>query len=401
MKTNSSPLSILMLSASFHPYIGGAEKQALELSQALMEKGLQVTVLTRRLPRTARRESVGGVAVRRLSAPASRHGLPSWLQAINSIGFMAACAAYLFRHRRRYDVIHVNLGGSPAVAAAWMGRRLGKGVVVKLGGGRGVGELTFAHKSFLGRLKLAAFRRLRPRFLAVTRDMMQELADVGLADCPVHFLPNGINTRTYRPPMLKEKIAARQKMGWGPEPAFLYVGRLSAEKRLAEFMEDWASAVGQAGLPAQFHMVGSGPEESRLKEKIRSLGLEGRASVRAATSDILPYYHAADIFVLPSVSEGLSNALLESMACGLTVLASRVGGAKENLREGHTGLLFDPADRGEAVEKILLALRRPDLAARLGNNARKFAAMEFSMDKIAGEVIKIYESERGSDRVGK
>jgi glycosyltransferase involved in cell wall biosynthesis len=84
-------------------------------------------------------------------------------------------------------------------------------------------------------------------------------------------------------------------------------------------------------------------------------------------------YAAADVFVLPSLSEGLSNSLLEAMASGLAVAASRVGGAAELLEAGESGLLFDPGDSAGLERELRALLREPTLAASLGAKARAVA----------------------------
>jgi glycosyltransferase involved in cell wall biosynthesis len=101
-------------------------------------------------------------------------------------------------------------------------------------------------------------------------------------------------------------------------------------------------------------------------------------------------YAAADVFVLPSVSEGLSNALLEAMASGLAVLGSRVGGTAETVRPDVTGLLFGPQDGVELRRGIARFLSEPELGRRLGASARAQAVAEFAIDRVADEYKKMY-----------
>ena len=103
-------------------------------------------------------------------------------------------------------------------------------------------------------------------------------------------------------------------------------------------------------------------------------------------------YAAADVFVLPSVSEGLSNALLEAMSSGLAVLGSRVGGTAEAVEEGRTGLLFAPQDEAELAAKLKRFLDEPELAGRLGAAAREKAAAAFSLDRTAEAYERLYAS---------
>src|SRR5205823_4362045 len=125
---------VVMVSAGFWPAIGGAERQALELSRELRSRGVGVTVLTRRLGCSPAREEIHGVPVRRL--PVAGTGT------LDSLSFLFGALGWLLKHSGEYDAIHAHLAGSPAIAAALAGRWLGKPVIVKLGAGRGLGEIS-------------------------------------------------------------------------------------------------------------------------------------------------------------------------------------------------------------------------------------------------------------------
>ncbi|MDP2866439.1 MAG: glycosyltransferase family 4 protein, partial [Elusimicrobiota bacterium] len=151
----SAPVkSVLMLSQTFYPDIGGAEKQALEISRALAGRGVKVSVLTRQPGGLPAEEDLGGVRVKRLSVFGPR--------AVDSALFMIKSFFWLLLNSGEYDAVHVHLASSPAVAAVLAGRLTGRKTLVKLGGGRGVDEITLSQKSLLGRFKLAFFRAARP-----------------------------------------------------------------------------------------------------------------------------------------------------------------------------------------------------------------------------------------------
>ena len=175
---------VVMVSASFFPYIGGAEKQALELSAELRRRGLDVVIATRRLPGLAAQEEVQGVPVFRLACRGS--------DVVNAVTFMVSLANFLWRRRSTYDVIHVHLAGSPALTAVVMGKLLGKRVFVKLGGGAGIGELAVSARTLSGRLKIKALAWLKPQMLAVARELTGE-ARKYLGAVPVYVLPNGVD----------------------------------------------------------------------------------------------------------------------------------------------------------------------------------------------------------------
>lgn len=381
MSESTPVFTVMMVSAGFHPAVGGAEKQALELSVALQERGLKVRVATRRLPGLPAEEEVRGVAVRRLWCAGS--GL------LNAVTFLVSLWRHLFAQAAFYEAIHVHLAGSPALAAALAGRLLRKKVVVKLGGGRGIGELAASSRTLSGRLKLFFLRLLRPQFVAVARDLSAEAAAY-LGEVPLHVIPNGVDARRYRP-QPERKAALRAALGWPAEGlGFLYVGRLSPEKRLPPFAEAWAELVKKTGAKAFFACVGEGVEGKLVQDEAERARLSDRVFVRGAMEDVERAYAAADVFVLPSVSEGLSNALLEAMASGLAVLASRVGGTPEAVEEGRSGFLFDPGDADDMRRQLQKFLEHPALAADFGRAARAAAVERFSLDKTAERYETLY-----------
>ncbi len=381
MTPGAAPLRIVMVSAGFHPYLGGSEKQALELSVALGARGHQVSVLTRRLPGLAAQESVRGVGVRRLWR--AGNGLA------DSLTFMASLAARLWRTRGDYDAIHAHLAGSPALSAAIIGRLAGKPVVVKLGGGPGIGELAASAGTWSGRLKLRLLRGLDPLFVAVTKGLAEEAAAYGLDRRRVRVCPNGVDTVRHRPADAAAKAAARRELGWPEGMGFIYVGRLSAEKRLGDFLEAFDRAATGQDRPAFAVLVGDGPESATLRARAASLA--SRVLVTGSMPDIEKAYAAADVFILPSISEGLSNALLEAMASGLAVAASRVGGAAELLEDGVSALFFEPGHARVLEGHLRRLLGDPVLAGLLGRRAR--AAAEAC--SVTGVALRYEELYRG------
>ena len=371
------PLSLVMVSAGFWPAIGGAERQALELSAALAARGHRVTVLTRRVGALPARETVRGVAVRRLPSPGGVLDAPV---------FLAATFVWLLRHWLEWDAVHAHLAGSPALAAALAGRLLGRPVLVKLGGGRGIGELAVSSKTRLGRAKLRALGLLRPRFLAVVPDLADE-ARAFLGPVPIEILPNGVDAARFHPVDGAAKRALRAELGWsGDATVFLYTGRLSWEKRLPWFLKLWLEASGPNSLAV---LVGDGPERAAVEDV--AAHSSGRVQVLPPREDVGNVLLAADVFVLPSVSEGLSNALLEAMASGLAPLGSRVGGTAETIADGHSGLLFDRDDEAGLQAAVRRLESEAGLAARLGAAARAEVEEHYALDRVVARLETLYE----------
>ncbi|MBI4422476.1 MAG: glycosyltransferase family 4 protein [Elusimicrobia bacterium] len=378
-----APLSIVVVTANFHPYIGGSEKQALAVARELVRRGHRVVVATRSVAGAPRAETLDGVEVRRLCACGPGP--------LGTLAFLASLICFLLA--RRYDALHVNLLSSHAVPAALAGWLAGKRVAIKLGGGVGVGEIALSSASALGRLKLAVVGRLGPTLVAVNPAQLEELRKSGFGDVECRLIPNGVDTSAYAPPGREARERLRASLGW-TGTVFLFVGRLASDKGqvdvLRSFLEGWAQAR-RDGFAGTLYLAGAGPAQAEFERLAAQPELGGSVRLLGARQDAASLYQAADIFVLPTISEGLSNALLEAMASGLPVLASRVTGTRDVIEEGKQGLLFEPFDADEARRQLEALVRDPALPRRLGAAARERAVASFSLSKTVDRWLAVYE----------
>ncbi|MFA6584040.1 MAG: glycosyltransferase family 4 protein [Elusimicrobiaceae bacterium] len=381
----TEPLSVIMVSASFWPHVGGSERQALEQARYLVSKGVKVSVVTRRLGNTLGRELVQGVPVRRLKV-FGRKGF------LNSVSFMCGLFFYLLRHRAEYEIIHVHFASSPALPAGLAARLLGKKFLVKIGGGRGVGEIAGSRNTLAGKLKLKLLARLKPLFLVVNSDLKDELESAGISSANAAVFPNGVDTEFFSPVSEKEKLELRARLKINGGPVFLYTGRFSPEKRLPWFVDVWAGAAASCpGNNAVLLLVGEGPDRLAIEQSVKAVSHHGhRIFMHGRQDDIRNFYRAADVFVLPSVSEGLSNSMLEAMACANAVLVSRTGGAKDAVENGKNGFLFEPADKKALKDTLVRLICGQDLARAAGAAARVRAENEYAMEKVGARLMKLY-----------
>ena len=377
--------SVIMLIACFYPQLGGTEKQALEVSRFLQRGGTRVRVVTRRLPGTLPVEEVDGVTVERLFCPGG--GL------FNSLWFMKAAFWWLVTHRREYEVVHVHLASSHALAACLACKLLRKGVVIKIGGGAGIGEMAVSSATCTGRLKLVLLHWFKPRLLVVNEELRGELQKHGLGGLSVTVLPNGVDTGKYAPPSFDEKLELRRKLGFSADKLFLFVGRLAPEKRIMEFLELWSELMRE--LPdsnVRLIIAGEGPLEPALRSAVAALELSRTVLLAGRREDLADYYRACDVFVLPSVSEGLSNAMLEAMSCGLAVMATEKGGARDALEGTKAGFLFDPFNRAGIKNLLRDFMTDRQLSVVMGEAARKRAVSRYNMPALVRALEEIYNS---------
>lgn len=206
----------------------------------------------------------------------------------------------------------------------------------------------------------------------------------------IRVLPNGVDTSRFmqRP---GESQETRQRLGLGDESLVIgAVGRLVSIKDHSTLLKA-AEILLERGIPVRVLLVGSGPELAKLQKLVAaSPRLSRRVFFAGAASDVAPLLNAMDIFVLPSLSEGMSNTLLEAMASGLPVVATRVGGNPELVREEHSGRLFEPGDVTGLAAILEHLARDSDLRQELGHAARQRAVEHFSLEGMIERYRNLY-----------
>jgi glycosyltransferase involved in cell wall biosynthesis len=197
---------------------------------------------------------------------------------------------------------------------------------------------------------------------------------------------NGIDTAAFHP-------APRVELP-GLEEATLVVGTvcvLRAEKNLGLLLEAFETvARNRPGI--RLLIKGSGPEEPALRALAVSLNIGDKCVFQPSTPDVTRTLSAIDVFVLPSLTEGLSNALMEAMACGCCVIASAVGGLPELVSDGSTGLLFPSGDKDALTARLSEIVDDAGRRQALGAAARERMCREFSLAGAVRNMQEIYET---------
>lgn len=213
---------------------------------------------------------------------------------------------------------------------------------------------------------------------AIERHLVE---DYRVPSSKIQVCYNGLDTATFYP---RERRRAEGIVIGG-------VYALRPEKNLETLLE--AFALVRTRRPAvRLLIIGSGAMETSLRERASTLGIGGNVRFEPASADVAARLNEIDIFVLPSVSEALSNSLMEAMACGCAVTASRVGGNPELVREGETGLLFEPRDAAGLAHNLELLVDQEDLRHRLASAGAEFIRGNFSVEASARRLAEIYTS---------
>lgn len=199
---------------------------------------------------------------------------------------------------------------------------------------------------------------------------------------------NGVDPKRFAGPA--DAAAVRDEFGV-PRNALLCVnvGRFQADKNLAGLL-DAARLVADRAPNVFWLLAGQGPLEQALRDRCRRLGLNERVRFAGFRQDVPRILAAADVFVVASTSEGLSVAILEAMAAGRPVVATRVGGTPEVVQDGVCGLIVEPEQPAALAEAVLTlaadALRR----AALGARARERVSAEFTVQRMVQRFERIY-----------
>ena len=231
------------------------------------------------------------------------------------------------------------------------------------------------------------------QFVTVSRDLARWLVeDIGLPSRKVLSIRNGVDLLQFSP---RGRQAARAALGIEADRVVIgTVGRLDPVKDQVGLVEAFS---GLAEDPrAILVIVGDGPCRRALETKVADLGLGGRVRLLGEREDVPVILAALDVFVLSSVGEGMSNAILEAMATGLPVVATGVGGNPELVVDGTTGFLVEPRSPAALAGPLRRYLADPAVLARHGAAARGLAEAEFSLERMVGEYEQLYRRFLGS-----
>lgn len=387
---------VLVVSPLYHTDRGGLGRQAVLLTERLAELGARMTVVTRRMtglparawsPLVERREVAAGREEVHNYEAASLENL------ITSLRFSAGLAAALVRERRRYDLVHVHGASVPLIVALPVARSLGKRVVAKVAAlhqGVEAGDLRRRYGP-LGRA-LAWWLSHVDAYVATTAEIAAALEGEGYSPRRIARLPNFVDTEAFHPPGAAARAGAREALGLAGRTVVLCSGRLVARKNVDLLLEAFARAAARVRLdePPLLVLLGDGPERGALEARAARADLAGRVRFAGFREDVARWLFAADLFVLPSRLEGLPNALLEAMATGLPVLATDLGGCREAVASGESGLLVAPDDASSLEAALVRLLDDAALRARLGAAAARVIAERFTLDAVAPRYLELY-----------
>jgi sugar transferase (PEP-CTERM/EpsH1 system associated) len=291
----------------------------------------------------------------------------------------------------RPDILHTrNLNALEAqfVGTAW-------GVKGRVHGEHGRDMYDIDGTNWKYNLMRRAARRVVHQYIAVSRDLAGWLKNtVHVADDRLNQIYNGVDQSKFHP-----RQGARPDLGLpdffaGATCVIGSVGRMAKVKDyptlVRAFIQLCEQSSDRAGL--RLIIVGDGPTRAECQKLVEIAGLAGQVYFAGDRSDTADWLRAFDIFVLPSLGEGISNTILEAMSSGLPIIATQVGGTPELIEEGISGLMFTPGDADTLTRILADYAADPARCERQGIAARTRIENEFSWHKAAAAYQAIYEN---------
>jgi glycosyltransferase involved in cell wall biosynthesis len=374
-------MQILMLSCEFMPETyGGAEQQCLKQSVELARRGHDVMVVTSRKNwQVPAREMVSGVEVRRFitfSAPdlLGRHIAATLL-------WVVQVALFAARNKRRFDIVHCHQGKFGIYMGTIAARILGVPKIVKIGNsGEFLDLKSLRRKKVVGPYFLNHALRHKPLFVAISSMIAKDLREFGIAEVQIVQIVNGVIP-------VKAEFTQPNKEAL----QFFWHGRFEAIKNLTLMLDSFAIACAK-NPRIHLNLIGDGRMKNELAQRAMRLGIAKRVHFKPPSTEILQEISKYDVFINTSHAEGLSNSMLEAMACGKIIISTPVSGASEIIDEGKNGFVIRDYTTKAIAEVVLhvAELTSEDVENMFLHNIKK-TRDQFDIVKVIDQYEELYK----------
>jgi teichuronic acid biosynthesis glycosyltransferase TuaC len=275
-----------------------------------------------------------------------------WLQRITISRFLKQL------HRmQRIDAVNAHWVYPDGIAAANMARQIGVPTLLTA-----LGSDVNVSAEFPGRRrKLASALKAVQGASGVSQALTERLIALGSAPEQTHYIPNGVNRKIFAPPNTEDITINRVALGLNPGRKYLvFVGRLHPVKGLVHLLEALSILLTENRLDFDTLLIGTGEIESELKTSAQARQLDPfvRFIGNVPHTKVREWLSAGDVFCLPSLMEGMPNVVLEALACGLPIVASRVGGIPDIVNES-SGILVPPGNAKALASAVAKAMQHP------------------------------------------
>ncbi|MCK4386503.1 MAG: glycosyltransferase family 4 protein [Candidatus Pacebacteria bacterium] len=381
---------ILIFSTAYFPFVGGAEVAVKEITDRIsdMEFHMITARMDKKLPK---QEKIGNITVFRIGI-----GHPKIDKLL--LAFHGHRMAGKLQRQNNYDIAWAIMASYGALAAS---RFISKERKRPLPSAKAAPRFLLTLQEgdspehiekrtrFIKKQFRNIFRRA-DRIQCISSYLADWAKKMG-ATCPIEVIPNGVDINKFKSQKSKvksQKLREELKIKEN-EKVILTVSRLVKKNGI----EDLIKAGQYLNFPFKILIAGAGEDEEKLKNLAKELNLQNKIIFLGHIdhSELPSYYALADVFVRPSLSEGLGNVFLEAMAAGTPVIGTPVGGIPDFLKDGETGLFCEVQNPKSIAEKIQLLLNNPNLANTLTQNASQLIAQKYDWNLIAKKMQNIFE----------
>jgi glycosyltransferase involved in cell wall biosynthesis len=291
-----------------------------------------------------------------------------------------------------YDLVHFHGARTALYVSLPLLVLLGKRVIAKVSCANNVlevGSLRRLHGR-LGGL-LARLVRSVDLFVAISNEIREGLLEDGISPNKIAGIPNCAVLRVGHRQDNAEGEKLRNELGLEKRFVVTFCGRLDPRKGLDTLLTAWQKII-RKRREAVLLIVGDGPIGGNLKKSAIELGIDDSVRFLGWQEKVSDFLRITDIFVHPSLQEGLSNTLLEAMAFGLPVIGTRIGGTVDVVTDGQNGILVEPGDSNTLAQEVLRLMEDRRRAMSLGRAAFKTIESRYSVEKVFQRYIEIYDS---------
>ncbi len=375
-------MNILIINYEFPPVGGGGGIATYYIARELSRAGIDVSVLTSQFHGLRRYEELEGIKVYRVPVLRKRRDYCSVPEMASFVLMSCPVLLYLLL-KHQYDLLHIFFG-VPSGPLGYLAKKLfGIPYLIRMGGGDVPGFRPFQYK-YLYTLLTPVLKLLwkNASFLVANSNGLRDMALRMFPDIDIEVIPNGVDTARFKNSGMRP---AAEKV------RIVFVSRLIRRKGL-QFLIDAVPIIRErTSIPFEIHIVGDGPDKEHFLHQMVERDVRQFFTLHGYVGHArLPeFYNDADIFVLPSLAEGMPNVVLEALGSGLPVVATDVAGSEDLVKDGENGYLLKTREPDDLAQALLALIMNPEQRIRMGI-ASRYLADQYTWKNVTRQYTVLY-----------
>lgn len=358
-----------------YPCLGGAEIQVQNLTREFTRLGHHVDITSLRLSKELLiRERIEGIEVERIAYPR-----------IKVMGAIVLCFKYgwkLLKERNKYDIVHIHIAKNLAIVTGLLKPFLKAKIFVKVSGAYEFdgGVMDLKNRNRINNRIKNYFIKKCDYIQSISAQTKENLLALNYPKEKIVMITNGVDIHRFKPNENPREGICN----------IMYVGRLREYKGLNYLLEAWSEIIKKHR--AHLFFVGDGSIKNTLKKQCKDLGICGSVKFLGMVDDVPAMLKVADIYVQPSLNEGLPNSVLEAMSMGLPIVATKISGNEDIVIEGENGFLVPPKDSNCLENALLKLIENQSLRKKMGRRSRTIIEENYAFEKVVNKLENIYSN---------